>query len=155
MIGAILSPVLGAGMSTWLRYAGFAYVVGVAKDALESVLESGGVKEAITKIVNDAVAQAGVPGLHLRDVFDVAATKSDAYSFAIGLIQDKIGADFSDVDFETVEKDEILLRLSRVIRDRINTEAGAQLGDIWPVETAKTSIENEIVRQFTDGFTEE
>lgn len=133
---------------------GVVYYKEVIRDALGSFFESPAFGGILTKGANAAI-KTGLEGkgldLVFSDITDKAAVGSELMAFAVSLINDKIGADFSDVDWETVDKDEILLRLSRVIRDRINEETGAQLGDLWPVDTARESVGAEVVRQLEDG----
>lgn len=151
-------PLLAAlpGAMTWINGAlaagGVVYYKDVIRDALESFFDSPTFGGIVTKGVNAAIKTA-LDGkgysLVFSDITNKDAIKRELMAFAVSMLNDKIGADFSDVDWDTVDKDEILLRLSRVIRDRINVEAQAQLGDIWPVATAKQSIEDEVVRQIT------
>lgn len=151
---ARLAAVLKAKQVEITALMGLSQFLGpIIQNVIDLVMSGEAIAQVLTDGVNAAISEALTPhGLSLvfTDITNKDAIRGDLYAFAINLIAVKIGADFSDVDFQTVTKDDILLRLSRVVRDRINLEAGAQLGDLWPVDVARKSIEDEVVREIVE-----
>ncbi len=148
---------LQARAAQLMAFAGLASTVApFVRDILESVLSSDTIAEILTDGLNAAIAEALSPhGLTLEfsDLSDKDAVKADLMAFAVSVISEKVGADFSEVDWETVEKDEIFRLLMVPVIERINTEAGAQLDPQrgWGPDELRENIADEAARQFADG----
>lgn len=138
---------LAAIMAVALRALGLAYVLDTVIDAVRQWVNSAGFAAIVTDYVNGSLSDAGL-SLRFTNITSSEAIKDDVDKFAAERVNAKAGTSFTSL--KSLDREEFLTGVGAVVADRISSQTGARITNIYPVEKLRQELGTELARQF-DG----
>jgi hypothetical protein len=146
-VTAALSGITASGL---LTTAGAVLLIPQLIDAVDDWWQSMDASEQIAEIVNKRMAAAGLdlqfPAFNPVTEEGRATVKQTLEAFVLQRINAKAGTEFKSLD--GLDQTAFLGEVGQTIARRINSETGAKLGTVWPVENLQADLKSEVMRQF-------
>lgn len=143
---AAAGPLISAALSRIGWGFAAAALASAVSEVVESFLQSDSGAAWLTSLVNDRITGAGLAGLQFTNVTSREAVISDLDSWAAGVVNSKAGTEFTGL--KALDREAFLSGVGAVVAQRISTETGANMQNIYPVQVLRRELGTELARQF-------
>ena len=116
--------------------------------AIYNVLEGDGAGAWFADVANRKLAASDI-SLRFRDLFDGSKTKQDLERFIAEKVNEKAGTNFTTI--VGLSREDFIAGVGRVVAGKINSQTGAKITNIYPVDILRRELGTELSRQFDDG----
>ena len=148
LVGRLMAALFPTTIRGVINAVGLTYLIARAEDIIGQVLGSASVAAFVTEKMNEQIAAHGI-NLVLRDITDRVKLVEDFDQFAANLVNLKAGTQFTS--FKGIDREAFLVEVSKVLADRVNTETGSHIVQLWPVDKLRAELGTELARQFDAG----
>lgn len=143
---AAAGPLISAAISRIGWGFAAAALASAVSEVVESFLQSESGAAWVTSLVNERISGAGLAGLQFTNVTNRQAMIDDLDAYAAGVVNSKAGTSFAGI--KALDREQFLSGVGAVVAQRLNSETGAHMANIYPVDTLRRELGTELARQF-------